>query len=85
MTREHEVTDDVQQQEDTPPAGLPPHVRRIIQPWWERRARSIAKALDAAGEGRTAEFEGRRYTVEELVAAAERAVEMADRFSERAA
>jgi hypothetical protein len=71
--------------EDTPPPGLPPHVRAIIAPWWERKARSIAEVLEAAGEGRTAEFEGRRYTVEELVAEAERAVEMADRLSEGAA
>jgi hypothetical protein len=67
------------------PQGLPAHVRAIIAPWWERKARSIAEALEAAGEGEAVEFEGRRYTMEELVAAAERAVEMADRLSEGAA
>ncbi|TDH58321.1 hypothetical protein E2C06_33205 [Dankookia rubra] len=71
--------------EDTPPQGLPACVRAIIAPWWERRARSIAAALEAAGEGEAVEFEGRRHTVEELVAAAERAVEMADRLSETSA
>jgi len=70
--------------EDTPPLGLPARVRAIIAPWWERRAAALAAALDAAGEGKAVEFEGRRHTVEELVAAAERAVEMADRLSDGA-
>jgi hypothetical protein len=69
----------------TPPPGLPPHVQAIIGRWWERKARSIAEALEGAREGEVVEFEGRRHTVEELVAAAERAVEMADRLSEGAA
>jgi hypothetical protein len=71
--------------EDTPPPGLPSHVRAIIAPWWGRKARSIAEALEAAGEGETVEFEGWRYAVEELVTAAERAVEIADLLSEGAA
>ena len=66
--------------EDAPPQGLPRHVRRIIHPWWERRAAAMAAALETAGEDETVEFEGRRHTVEELVVAAERAVEMADRL-----
>jgi hypothetical protein len=68
--------------EDTPPPGLPSHVRAIIAPWWDRRAVALAAALEVAGEGDAIEFEGRRYAVGELVAAAESAVEMADRLSE---
>lgn len=71
---ERDVMDDVQRQENAPPAGLPLHVRAIIRPWWKR-----------PGEGDTVEFEGRRCTVEELVVAAERAVEMAERLSGDAA
>ena len=76
------MSDSTNKAADNPCQGLPARVRAIITPWWERKARSIAEALEGAREGEVVEFEGRRHTVEELVAAAERAVEMADRLSE---
>lgn len=73
--------DEAQRKEPT--AQLPEALRRLVLPWWERRAARLAAALEgvlAAGEAEV-EIDRRRMTVEQLAAEAERAVEQAEKLS----
>ncbi len=65
------------------PARLPEALRRLVLPWWERRAARLADALEGAlAAGQTVvEIDCRRLSIEQLAAEAERALGMADRLS----
>jgi hypothetical protein len=46
------VSDTSDVQTDTPPPGLPPHVRRLLAPWWSARADLLATLLETAVNAR---------------------------------
>ena len=72
--------------EDTPPPGLPLHVRRLIAPWWLARATRLAAMLEAADDAgeATVELDGRNVTVEHLTEMAKHAIEMVEQLEAEA-
>jgi len=69
--------------QDMPRRAFPEALRRLVSPWWERRAVRLGEALEAAllAGDTTVVIDGKRICVERVAEMAERALEMADRFA----